>query len=103
MNSRSWIYRDSPKRLCGMDYCKFIMEFGVLLIIHYLIREILADAILDIHLIRSSQIDIGDKITYGWYITVHVLFLICPMVQMKTPLLFQRLYFRLIVFEIINV
>jgi hypothetical protein len=61
-----------------------VIEFKVLLIIYYLIREILAEAILDVHLIRTSQIDIEDKITYGCYITVHVLFLIHPTVQTKT-------------------
>ena len=27
MNDRSWIYRDSPIRLCGMDYCNRVQGF----------------------------------------------------------------------------
>jgi hypothetical protein len=52
MNDHSWMYRVSPEGLRMMDYYNGV---EVLLVTHYLIREILVETILDVH-VREVKI-----------------------------------------------
>jgi hypothetical protein len=51
MDNRSWMYRDLLEGLRRMDYCNGVR---VLLITHYLIREILVEAVLNV-LVRGVK------------------------------------------------
>jgi gamma-glutamyl phosphate reductase len=52
MDDHSWMYQVSPEGLRRMDYCNGV---EVLLVTHYLIREILMEMILDFH-VRDVKI-----------------------------------------------
>jgi hypothetical protein len=52
MDDHSWMYQVSPEGLRRMNYCN---EVEVLLVTYYLIREILVEMILDVH-VRDVKI-----------------------------------------------